>query len=108
MHSRSGKSGGDGKANQDASRDRPGDVSASSASRGMRSRKVIKAGIESVAGAARLAIAAAEDMLAGDLTAQEATVLNTTVGRVLKASELYLKYARGGESRGNLLMLPEG
>lgn len=69
----------------------------------LRSREVLQEGVASVAGAARLSIAAAEDMLAGRLTPQEATVLNTTSGRVLKASELYLKFARGAN---HLLSLP--
>jgi hypothetical protein len=60
----------------------------------LRSREILQGGVTSVAGAARLAIAAAEDMVSGSLTPQEATVLNTTAGRVLKATELYLKYAR--------------
>lgn len=42
-------------------------------------------------------------MLDGRLTPQEATVLNTTSGRVLKATELYLKYARG---KNKMLELP--
>lgn len=59
------------------------------------SREVLSEGIASVAGAARFSIAAATDMLDGKLTPQEATVLNTTAGRILKAAELYLKHARG-------------
>lgn len=43
-------------------------------------------------------------MLAGKLTPQEANVVNTTAGRVLKAAELYLKYARGSNKN---LELPE-
>ncbi len=71
---------------------------------GLKSREALQEGIGSVAGAARLSIAAAEDMLDGKLTPQEATVLNTTSGRILKASELYLKFARGDNKH---LSLPE-
>lgn len=72
--------------------------------KGLRSRQIIEQGANSVAGAARLAIAAAEDMLLGNLTPGEATVLNTAAGRVLKASELFLKYGRGENKK---LLLPE-
>ena len=61
-------------------------------------------GVDSVAGAARFSIAAAEDMLSGRITPQEATVVNTSAGRVLKAAELYLKYNRRPSEQ---LQLPE-
>jgi hypothetical protein len=67
-------------------------------------KEVLREGVTSVAGAARFSIAAAKDMLDGKLTAQEATVVNTTAGRVLKAAELYLKYARGSNPK---LSLPD-
>ena len=64
----------------------------------------IQEGVESVAGAARLSIAAVEDMLDGKLTPQEASVVNTATGRMLKGCELHLKYARAG---GPQLCLPD-
>lgn len=57
-------------------------------------RKVLEEGAASVTGAALLSIAAVEDMLSGYLTPQEATVVNTTSGRILKAAELFLKHGR--------------
>lgn len=57
----------------------------------------LQKGVESVAGAARLSIAAVSDMLAGTLTPQEASVVNTATGRLLKACELHLKYARAAK-----------
>lgn len=59
-------------------------------------RRVVQNGVESIGGAARLAIAAVRDLLDGKLTPQEATVVNTTSGRILKAAELHLKYYRSG------------
>ena len=53
---------------------------------GLETRRVLQEGVASVAGAARFSIAAAADMLSGKLTAQEATVINTTSGRILKAA----------------------
>lgn len=61
----------------------------------LETRRALQAGVESVAGAARFAIAAAADMLAGKLTPQEASVINSAASRVLKAAELHLKFARG-------------
>ena len=63
----------------------------------LRCEEEIERGVASVAGAARLSIAAIEDMLSGSLSPQEATVVNTATGRVLKAAELYLKYNRKGD-----------
>ena len=63
----------------------------------------IQQGIGSVAGEARFSIAAAQDMLSGRLTPQEASVLNTTAGRILKASELFLRFGRGRDTQ---LVLP--
>jgi hypothetical protein len=61
-------------------------------------------GAETVSGAARLAIAAIEDMLEGDLSPKEAAVVNTAAGRVLKACELHLKY---GKAASPELCLPK-
>lgn len=69
------------------------------------SMSVLRSGVTDVGGTIRLALGAAEDMLTGTITPQEATVLTTAVGRVLKAVELQLKYSNRNK-RGVPLALP--
>ena len=100
-----GTNGGSGGAGADSPQNCQGDHQVLPSKRPItRCAEEVGQGIEHVAGAARLSIAAVEDMLAGRITPQEATVMNTTSGRILKACELYLKHGRSG---GNLLCIPE-
>ncbi len=69
------------------------------------SKSVLREGIEDLGGTIRLALGAAEDMLNGSISSQEATVVTTAVGRVLKAVELQFKYCPRNE-RDQPLALP--
>lgn len=67
--------------------------------------EVVRRGIKDLGGTVRLALGAVEDMLAGTLTVGEATVVNTSIGRVLKAVELEMKH-RSNNRNANQLRLP--
>jgi hypothetical protein len=61
---------------------------------GLRCSVELRAGVESITGAARLSIAAVTDMLTGSITPREASVANQTSSLVLKGCALNLRYAK--------------
>ncbi len=69
-----------------------------------KSATVLRGGITDLGGTIRLALAGVEDMLDKTITPNEATVINTAVGRVLKAAELHLKHKE--RMGGKLTALP--
>jgi hypothetical protein len=60
----------------------------------LRSSAVLLAGVESVTGAARLAIAAVTDMLSGAITPKETSVIVSGASLVLKGCALHLRYGK--------------
>jgi len=73
---------------------------------GSRARELLQGGLNNLGDTISLCFASVEDMLEGRISTGEATVINTAVGRALKAVELQLKYSnRNGKERA--LPFPE-